>query len=302
MINIISANGNLKFIQVSFMICDWKFYRMHSCFNQFVIIDMRMSQLRLKNLPQIAKTIAGKDEKMGIDQVLTITNSTKADCKVIIYNADGSESDMCANGLRCVGRLIAEETNRNENTIEVSGIIYKASRKSSTIFSINIGKPKLSWQAIPLAREMSLPILEYSFGEFKNPIVLSLGNPHAVFFVEQKMFEEINLYKIGKQIENDPLFLNRINVSFVRVLDKNNVEAKVWERGAGATKSCGSAATAIAWAAIFKGSSASPINIHFGSDRTILVEQLEDGSMESSAKTHILDEKISSSHLADLSL
>ena len=263
--------------------------KMHSCFNDFVIIDMRSNEYKLEEIQKIVPKLAARENGIGCDQVLIIAHSKRAYCKMLIYNSDGSTSNMCANGLRCVGRLLAEENGRDVNEIEISGTNYKTKRKNEITIAVNIGRPKISWNEIPLNHKMETPILKYRCDRFVDPIVLNVGNPHAIFLIEQDiMLEKIDLSKWGTRIENDPLFPERTNVSFVKILDKNNVQARVWERGAGETKSCGSAASAIAWASIYSNKTFSPVNIHFGPDRKIVVELLKDGTLESSAEAHII--------------
>jgi len=275
------------------LIRDLKLYKMHSCSNDFVVIDLRSSKYTQVEIQQLSSRIADRDKGIGCDQVLALSPSAGADCTIHVYNNDGSESGMCANGLRCVGRLLSEEKDRNNISIEISGEIYKTKRKSPTLVSVNVGKPKILWHEIPLARDMPLPALKYSCGGFENPIVLNVGNPHAVFFVEQSVaLEKIDLARIGRKIENDSLFPEKINVSFVKIRDKENLEARVWERGSGETKSCGSAASAIAWASFFNGNiTTASAHVHFGTDRTIAVKLLEDGSLESTAETHMVCRK-----------
>jgi diaminopimelate epimerase len=256
---------------------------MHSCLNDFVIIDGRDGGCDYRAVQKAVTKIAARDGGIGCDQILIITDSEKADCGMIVYNADGSEAGMCANGLRCVGRLMAEENNKDENTIEIAGVVYKTRRKGSTAIAVALGKPRFGWQEIPLARAMAGPELDYSWGSFSKPIVVNVGNPHAIFFVEQEL-EEIKLPKVGSEIERDPLFPERINVSFVKRIDKNSLAVRTWERGAGETGSCGSAATAIAWAGVFCGQVEAPVRICYGPDRIITVELLEDGALESSAE------------------
>jgi diaminopimelate epimerase len=268
-----------------------EFSKMHSGFNDFVIIDVRANDYELMEIKKYATRIASREEGIGCDQILVISNSERADCEMIVFNSDGTESFMCANGLRCVGRLIAQENNRDENTIEISGVVYKTKRERSDMVSINIGKPKLSWKEIPLACEMQTPVMHYSSCGFSNPIVLNIGNPHAVFFVgEEIALEDIDLPKVGREIENDPLFPEKVNVSFVKLRDGRSLFTRVWERGAGETKSCGSAASAIGWASKFHLCLPSSLEIYFSPDIKISVEILPDDSIRSTAKAEIMYE------------
>ena len=174
------------------MIHNLKFCKMHSCLNDFVIIDIRSNEHKLEEIKKIVPKLADRNKGIGCDQVLVIARSDQAACKMIVYNADGSESGMCANGLRCVGRLMAEENNCDENEIEISGTNYKTKRKDEKTISVNINAPKFSWREIPLVHDMATPILRYSCEEFEDPIVLSVGNPHAIFFIEQDVALEKN--------------------------------------------------------------------------------------------------------------
>jgi len=301
------------------MIFDLKFYKMHACLNDFVIIDVRGGNVNCKDIQKIAPRLASRESDTGgCDQVLIMETSDKADCKMIIYNADGSEAGMCGNGLRCVGWLLAEENDRDINSIEIQGEVYKTTRKGKKTIAVNIGEPKFFWHQIPLAKEMETPILDYSFEAFKNPIVLNVGNPHAIFFMSREHshmhrhgggccshhatesredvgvvdLNSIDLQRIGKHIEHDAVFPERINVSFVKIRDESSVWARTWERGAGETKSCGSGASAIAWASIFSGAiKKTKLDVYFSKDRIISVELLRDGSLESSAEAHLIYQK-----------
>jgi diaminopimelate epimerase len=301
------------------MIFDLTFYKMHSCLNDFVIIDARGGNVNRKDIQKIAPRLASRDSDTGgCDQVLIMETSDKADCTMIIYNADGSEAGMCGNGLRCVGWLLSEENDRDVNSIEIQGEVYKTTRKGKKTIAVNIGEPKFFWHQIPLAMEMETPILDYAFEDFKSPIVLNVGNPHAIFFMSRERshihhrgvccsrhttesreddvgavdLNSIDLQRIGKLIEHDALFPERINVSFVKIRDERSVWARTWERGAGETKSCGSGASAIAWASIFSGAiNKTKLDVYFSEDRIISVELLRNGSLESSAEAHLIYQK-----------
>jgi diaminopimelate epimerase len=268
-----------------------KLYQMHSGFNKFIVLDGRgeADALAGKSYKSALEYLFLQNDKSAgeesFDQLLILSDSKNAQCRVTIYNADSSVSNMCANGLRCVAKLLHSELSHksNEVHIEASGQVCRA-RVEGSLVSLCIAAPSVLWNEIPLARAMSTPVLNYRHGEFERPVVLNVGNPHAVFFLKDHSLNQIDLSSIGPSIENDQLFPERINVSFAKVLGDGKIEARVWERGTGETKSCGSAACAIAWGANFMGYVGSRSEIYFGPASILRVNILDDGALESSAE------------------
>jgi len=229
---------------------DISFVKMHGLGNDFIVIDRRTQRLfevEQVNIPLLCNRHFG----IGCDQLVVLEPSKKADLFMRIYNSDGGMVETCGNALRCVADLAQREGNTNVS-IETAAGIVAARGRSDGLFEINMGKPRLGWQEIPLAREQDTLKLDIALDEnIREPVAVSMGNPHAVFFVRHA--EEINLEHLGPMLEHHALFPQRANISFASMTDAGNILLRVWERGAGATMACGTAACATAVAAVRKG-------------------------------------------------
>lgn len=212
---------------------------MHGCGNDFVIIDARISQLDLsKN--QI-KTICDRRFGVGCDQFVVITNSKKCDCAVVFYNSDGSESGACGNASRCVAKIIMDEKNSDNITIESSDRTLKCKSLGDDVISIEMGDYTTNNSLIPLDENIN-PLSLPKIGEFQEGLAIGVGNPHAIYFVK-------NLDKIiDLQQETinkiNGFFPKGVNISLVEIVNDGEIKQKVWERGAGLTLSCGTGACA----------------------------------------------------------
>ena len=218
------------------------FIKMHGLGNDFVILDLRKQNLEISN--RAVKSIANRRTGVGCDQLIAIEEPKKSenDVRLRIWNADGGEVGACGNAMRCVGHLILKETNKVEIVIEtVSGIIKVNSKKEGKL-SVDMGPPRIHWNEIPLATECDTLSLDIAINGLKDPVGVSMGNPHVVFFVEDIC--AVDLDKIGPQIENHPLFPARVNVGIAKILDNNQLRLRVWERGVGITNACGTGACA----------------------------------------------------------
>jgi diaminopimelate epimerase len=176
----------------------------------------------------------------------------KADAAVRIYNNDGSEAGACGNGMRCVAALIAAETGRTDLTFETpAGVIF--CQRAGEFFTVDMGRPRWRWDEIPLAREFAdTRAIELSYGPPGAPILhapsaVSMGNPHAIFWVDDP--NAYDLATIGRALEHDPLFPERANITLAAIFSRQRLVIRTWERGAGLTQACGSAACAAAVAA-----------------------------------------------------
>jgi len=220
-----------------------KFIKMSAAGNDFVIFDARSSEINLTK-EQIAKISTRSN--IGCDQLIIIHNSNSANCFIKIYNSDGSEAGACGNVTRCVaGILFEENSDLKEVKIEtISGIL--PCKKEQNLILVNMGKPKLNWQDIPLSHEANSQNLEIQGYKF---MALNIGNPHAVHFMSHDLSDEAFL-KLGPMIENNEIFLEKTNVEFVQIIDDNLIKVRVWERGAGETLACGSGACAVGYFAI----------------------------------------------------
>ena len=224
------------------------FRKMNGLGNDFVVLDARVSPIRLDAAG--ARRIADRKEGIGCDQLIIIEPSGHADAFMRIVNADGSEVEACGNATRCVGALLAGETGRREIAIETAAGILHCTAGSGGMVTVDMGPPQLAWDNIPLARPFpDTAALDVSFdagaaGTLARPGAVNVGNPHCIFIVEDA--DAYDLAEIGPRIEHDALFPQRVNVSLAQILASDAVRLRVWERGAGLTQACGTAACAAA--------------------------------------------------------
>lgn len=225
-----------------------RFRKMHGLGNDFVVLDRRAGRLSL--LPEQVQRIADRRFGVGCDQLLSIEPSERADAFMRVYNADGSFSGACGNGTRCVGRLLMEESGRNEVLIETEAGLLKV-RANLVGYTVDMGRPRFGWDEIPLARAMDTLELDLALGPLEKPTAVNIGNPHVVFFVADA--EAVPLDELGPVLESDPLFPERANIGVAEVKDEETIRLRVFERGAGLTSACGSGACAALVAAARRG-------------------------------------------------
>ncbi|MFN3623194.1 MAG: diaminopimelate epimerase [Hyphomicrobium sp.] len=231
------------------------FRKMNGLGNDFVVLDARTRSLALG--AEDARRIGDRRTGVGCDQVIVIEPSQKADVFMRIFNADGSEVSACGNATRCVALIAAEEAGRPEVSVETSAGLLKAKVDSADSITIDMGKPRFLWNEIPLAEPFEDTTgIELQIGPIDAPVlhtpsVVNVGNPHAIFWVD-----DVNAYdldRFGPLLENHPIFPERANISLAQVTSRNGLNLKTWERGAGLTRACGTAACAAAVAAARKG-------------------------------------------------
>jgi diaminopimelate epimerase len=232
---------------------DIKAFKMDGLGNDFVIIDQRDKAINLSK-DQIIK-ICDRNY-IGCDQLILIKKNRKIDAGLEFYNSDGSVSGACGNGTRCVADLLAKENNKKEIILWTSGGILKSRILGNNLIETEIGISKNNWNEIPLSKNLNtkslnIKILDKNNKEYIGGTAVNVGNPHVVFFVEN--IEDYNLERIGPEIENHELFPEKCNVTIAKIISKNLIKVKVWERGAGLTKACGTAACATVVAANNKG-------------------------------------------------
>jgi len=227
------------------------FTKMHGLGNDFVVLDARRVKLDLA--PSQAKIIADRRLGVGCDQILVIEPPQNEDADIFlrILNADGSEAQACGNGTRCIAALVMAETGSSSIKIETVAGVLAAEEAEDGNIAVDMGLASFEWQDIPLAREMDTLSLEISQGPLADPVAVNVGNPHAVFFVEDAA--AIPLEELGPKIETDPLFPEHVNVEAAQVLADGNIRIRVWERGVGITRACGSGACATLAAAAQRG-------------------------------------------------
>ena len=230
------------------------FTKMHGLGNDFVVVDGRRQTVRIE--AEEATHLANRRSGIGCDQVIVLEPSRHADVRMRILNADGSEVGACGNATRCVAWLLAEETGRKDVTIDTPAGDLQARVGSIEHITVDMGAPRFGWAEIPLAEPFhDTRAIELQVGPIDNPVmhspsVVNVGNPHAIFWVDD--IDAIDLGRVGPLLENHPIFPERANISIAKVLSPTHLRIRTWERGAGLTRACGTAACAAAVCAMRK--------------------------------------------------
>jgi diaminopimelate epimerase len=228
---------------------DIKAFKMDGLGNDFVIIDNRQKIINLTK-EQIIK-ICDRNF-IGCDQLILVKKNDASDASLEFYNSDGGVSEACGNGTRCVADLLSKENNKKEIILTTLSGNLKSQIISKKLVSTEIGVAKTKWNEIPLSKDLDtnnlkIKLVDFNKNEFFGGTAVNVGNPHIIFFVDK--IENFEIKKIGPEIENHSLFPEKCNVTLATVVDKGLIKVKVWERGAGLTKACGTAACATAFAA-----------------------------------------------------
>lgn len=228
------------------------FLKMHGLGNDFVVIDAREPMPAL-TAAQI-RALADRRRGIGCDQLVTIeTPGNGGDALVRFFNADGSESGACGNGSRCVAALLMGESGRTSARLETAGGVLGCAAAGEGLIVVDMGRPRLGWEEIPLAERMDTRRIDVKIGPIDDPFLfgpaaVSMGNPHCVFFVDN--VEAYDLERLGPLVECYPLFPERTNVELAQVRGPTSIRLRVWERGAGITQACGTGACASVVAAV----------------------------------------------------
>ena len=242
---------------------DIKAFKMDGLGNDFVIIDQRSQKYNLtKN--QIIKIC--DREFIGCDQLIFIQKSDEKNAGLEFYNSDGSISGACGNGTRCVADLLSKENNDKEILLWTSSGVLKSKILGNNLVETEIGIAKTNWDEIPLkknldTKNLNIKIVNKNNTEHVGGTSINVGNPHVIFFVDS--IEDYDLKKIGPEIENHDYFPEKCNVTLANVIDRKLIKVRVWERGAGLTKACGTAACATAVAANINGLTDKKTDIEF---------------------------------------
>ncbi len=223
-----------------------RYFKMNGAGNDFVIIDARTrGSLPLSETQ--ARAIADRETGLGCDQVIAVERSIRGDAFMRIWNHDGGSVEACGNATRCVAWLLMEEGGAASRRIETpAGMLY-AERVSPNVITVDMGSPLLRWEEIPLSRPMDTERMHFSAGNLSEPGAVNMGNPHVVFFVDD--VDAVPIDALGPKIEHDPMFPECVNVGFAEVRSPTQIRLRVWERGAGLTKACGTGACAAVVAA-----------------------------------------------------
>jgi len=255
---------------------DIKAFKMDGLGNDFVIIDQRDSTINLSK-DQIIK-ICDRNY-IGCDQLIFIKKNRQIDAGLEFYNSDGSSSGACGNGTRCVAELLAKENNKKEIILWTSGGILKSKILGNNLVETEIGTPKTNWNEIPLSKDLdtknlNIKILDMKDKEYIGGTAVNVGNPHVVFFVHK--IEDFDLKKIGPEVESHKFFPEKCNVTLAQVVSNNLIKVKVWERGAGLTKACGTAACATAVAGNINGLIEKKVEIEFALGKlSIFIDEVD---------------------------
>lgn len=246
-----------------------EFARMNGLGNKILIVDMRGRKDRVT--PEAAIAL-NADPQTGFDQIMAIHDpkSEGTDAFIDILNCDGTKAQACGNGTRCVVQALAAETGRQTFTFQtVAGILNAREHEDGTI-SVDMGKPVFEWDRIPLSEDFhDTSRIELQIGPIDDPVlhspsVLSMGNPHAVFWVDRDVMS-FDLERFGPLLENHPIFPERANITLAEVTSPSSIRTRTWERGAGLTLACGSAACAAAVSAARTGRTGRTVTVDVAS-------------------------------------
>lgn len=228
-----------------------RFHKMHGLGNDFVVIDARLQPFAISDAR--ARAIADRRTGIGCDQLIVLEPSTVADARMRTWNPDGSEVEICGNAARAVALLLGRTA-----TLETKGGIVSVDPSASGV-TVDMGTPRFGWDQIPLAYAMDTTAMPVGWSGLQAPMAVNVGNPHLVFFVEDA--DVVDLGQLGPLIETDPLFPDRINVNVACVTGPHSLSVRVWERGAGITRACGTGACAAVVSAIRSRRVASPVAV-----------------------------------------
>lgn len=220
------------------------FVKMHGLGNDFIVLDGRAQSLPPMTA-SFAAALADRKTGIGCDQLILLEPSAVAGFRMRIFNADGGEVEACGNATRAVGVLHGEAT-----TIETLGGMLSVTPADNGI-AVEFDAPRLEWQQIPLAYAMDTLTMPVGWEALENPVAVNVGNPHAIFFVPD--CNAVELERLGPLIEHDPIFPERVNVNVATIVSRSEIRLRVWERGVGETRACGTGATATAIGAMRRG-------------------------------------------------
>jgi diaminopimelate epimerase len=225
---------------------------MNGAGNEIVVVDMRGDARPISAAE--ARAVAGPDGA-PYDQLMALypPRTAGTDAFIRIYNNDGSEAGACGNGMRCVAARVAEATGKSSLLFETKSGLLSCVRNADGTFTVDMGAPRFKWNEIPLAEEFrDTRAIELQIGPIDKPVlhspsVVNMGNPHAIFWVDD--VNAYDLHRFGPLLENHPIFPDRANITLAHIVSRDHIVIRTWERGAGLTRACGSAACATAVAA-----------------------------------------------------
>ena len=233
------------------------FVKMHGLGNDFVIIDARRDASMRQLSTQQIRAMSDRHLGIGCDQLIVLEPPELGDQALFfmrIYNQDGSESGACGNATRCIGKLIFEESFLTDIAVRTNGGLLQIARDQGELIAVNLGAARTDWRDIPLSKPLDTLHIAMNYGELSDGVATNVGNPHVTFFVPSlERFDDAAMQQLGRKIETDPLFPERVNVGIATMIDHQTMRLRVWERGAGLTRACGTGATAAWVAAVRRG-------------------------------------------------
>lgn len=253
------------------------FMKMHGLGNDFVVIDARTRDISVS--AELARALGDRHRGVGFDQLAVMSNGGGA-LRLKFFNSDGSTSAACGNATRCIARYVMDETKASELRLVTDRGDLQARDMGGGMTSVNMGKPQMDWQDIPLAHEVDtlhLPIEG-------DPVATGMGNPHCTFFVDD--VAAIDLETFGPDYENHPLYPQRTNVQVAQIVGQDHIRMRVWERGVGVTLASGSSSCATAVAAARRGLTGRRVTIDLDGG-TLLIDWAEDGVWMTGPSTHV---------------
>lgn len=256
-----------------------RFHKMHGLGNDFVVIDAREAPVEMTTAR--AHAIADRRTGIGFDQLILLEASSVGDVKMRIFNADGGEVEACGNATRCIARLLGKPADIET----LGGLLHTEPGDIGS--KVTLPPPASDWELITLAMPMDTRDMPVSWEDLARPAAVNVGNPHVIFFVPDS--GAVDLETLGPVIEHDPLFPERINVNVASVAGKDHLRLRVWERGVGETRACGTGACATAVAAIRAGKVQSPVRVSLtGGD--LEIGWVEGGPIEMTGPaTHVFE-------------
>ncbi|MAM63315.1 diaminopimelate epimerase [Maritimibacter sp. UBA3975] len=255
------------------------FMKWHGAGNDFVIFDSRGREAVTSEA--LARALGDRHRGVGFDQLAEIRDSDAADIDLDFWNSDGSRAGACGNATRCVARYLFDEGGRDRLTIRTTRGVLEARLVDGEVH-VNMGQPQTAWDEIPLAGDVDRLHLPLE----GDPVGVGMGNPHAVFFVEDA--EAIDVAGRGREVETDPLFPERTNVEFAQVRGRDEIRMRVWERGTGITLACGSGACATAVAAVERGLTDRTVRMEVDGG-WLTLDWREDGVWMTGPTAHVFD-------------
>ena len=225
------------------------FIKMHGCGNDFVVVDGRIEPVRPD--PSLIARLGDRHRGVGFDQLVLIEACDEADARLLFFNVDGSEAAACGNGSRCAARLLGEALGQRELVLATAGGRLRAWAEDDERWTVAMPPPRLAWEDVPLAVPCDTDAVPLGHPGLPDPVAVSMGNPHAVFFVDT--LAGLDVAGLGAVLEAHAMFPQRANIGFARLVGPERIRLRVFERGAGLTLACGSGACAAMVAARRRG-------------------------------------------------